>query len=141
MEDGESVDKQLDGDSQPIADSEKVPDSQKTDSQEDMHLLELAAYGCIIGAFVGDAAGAVLEFRRKISEEDVQKALTFPGGGNLDVSPGQITDDSEMAISLLRGILHSKEKELDPLLIAKEYLNWYKSGPFDIGATTAGGIK
>ena len=50
-----------------------------------MQKLELAAYGCIIGAFVGDAAGAVLEFKKKISEEDVKHALTFPGGGKMDV--------------------------------------------------------
>ena len=59
----------------------------------------------------------------------------------MDVSPGQITDDSEMAISLLRGILNSEDKELDPLFIAKEYLDWYNSNPFDIGMTTANGIK
>ena len=57
------------------------------------------------------------------------------------LSPGQITDDSEMAISLLRGILNSKDWSLDPLLIAKEYLNWHDSDPFDIGMATASGIK
>ena len=46
-----------------------------------------------------------------------------------------------MAISLLRGILNSEDKKLDSFLIAKEYLNWYDSDPFDIGMTTANGIK
>ena len=52
-----------------------------------------------MGAFVGDAAGAFLEFsRHTITQKDVEKALTFPGGGCFNVRPGQITDDSEMAL-------------------------------------------
>ena len=46
-----------------------------------------------------------------------------------------------MAISLLRGILKSEDKKLEPFLIAKEYLNWYYSRPIDIGMTTANGIR
>ena len=46
-----------------------------------------AAKGCIIGAFVGDAAGAVLEFyNSEIKENNVEDALTFSGGGVIDVS-------------------------------------------------------
>lgn len=60
--------------------------------------LQEAARGCILGAFVGDAAGAVLEFvRHNIEDEHVEQALKFEGGGAMKVSPGQITDDSEMA--------------------------------------------
>ena len=41
-----------------------------------------AAKGCILGAFIGDAAGAVLEFyNKRIKQEHVDHALTFPGGG------------------------------------------------------------
>ena len=46
-----------------------------------------------------------------------------------------------MAISLLRGILNSEDWDLNPLLIANEYLNWYYSRPFDIEMTTDSGIK
>ena len=61
-------------------------------------------YGSIIGAFVGDAAGAYLEFAHYVDKEGVEKALKFPGGGAFAVGPGQITDDSEMAMCLLHGI-------------------------------------
>ena len=62
-------------------------------------------FGTVIGAFVGDAAGAKLEFfGRKITKDDVEDALKFEGGGVWNVGPGQITDDSEMAMCLLHGI-------------------------------------
>ena len=41
-----------------------------------------AALGAFLGACVGDAAGAVLEFMgRTPNTEDVAHALTMPGGG------------------------------------------------------------
>ena len=45
------------------------------------------ARGCVIGAWVGDALGAVLEFG-VVNENTVNHALTMPGGGNLGVGPG-----------------------------------------------------
>ena len=100
-------------------------------------MLQNYAKGWVIGAFVGDAAGAVLEFYRgEIDKEVVENALTFPGGGAMEVSNGQITDDSEMALSLMRGILRSEDGDLSQKCIAEEYLKWYKSNPFDIGRTT-----
>ena len=45
-----------------------------------------AANGCIFGAFVGDAAGAVLElYSSEIEKKDVDNALTFSGGGVIKV--------------------------------------------------------
>ena len=46
--------------------------------------------GCVLGAFVGDAAGATLEFisYSKINKASVQKALKLLGGGHFDVGPG-----------------------------------------------------
>jgi len=35
--------------------------------------------------------------------------MMMPGGGPHNVAPGQITDDSEMAMSLLKGIVESNE--------------------------------
>ena len=61
------------------------------------------ARGCVFGAFVGDAAGALLEFvgMRNINEKSVDFALSLGKGGVMQVGPGQITDDSEMAMCLL----------------------------------------
>ena len=103
--------------------------------------LEEAARGCILGAFIGDAAGAVLEFySKRINQNDVDHALTFPGGGIFSVESGQFTDDSEMAMCLMHGLIDGKGT-LNQQLIAKWYLQWYKSPPFDIGNTTRCAMK
>lgn len=58
------------------------------DNSEDMEK-KRRAYGAVIGAFVGDAAGAVLEFSgRKITEQDVEWALKMEGGGENDMGGG-----------------------------------------------------
>ena len=62
-----------------------------------------------MGALVGDAAGAVLEFVR-FKDDDVHTALTFPGGGAMKVGKGQITDDGELTLCLARGLINGKGK-------------------------------
>ena len=65
-----------------------------------------AALGALLGAAVGDAAGAVLELLgRAPTEAEVAKALTMPGGGCWKVAPGQITDDTELALAQADGLL------------------------------------
>lgn len=92
--------------------------------------------GCLMGLFVGDAVGATLEFRSQITDDDVRYAMTLPGGGRINVAPGQVTDDSELAIHLLRA-LHKKSPHdgFPKDEIAKEYITWFKSDPFDMGRT------
>ena len=58
----------------------------------------------MLGAFIGDAIGAYLEFSSGVTDEMVQKAFKLEGGGSLNVGPGQITDDSEMAMCLLHSL-------------------------------------
>jgi hypothetical protein len=42
-----------------------------------------------MGAFVGDAAGAVLEFyNQRITQQDVEWALKMNGGGENEMGPG-----------------------------------------------------
>lgn len=116
---------------------EDVPVSQKRDR----------ALGSVIGALVGDAAGATLEFhRREITDQKARDAMKMPGGGSLNVGPGQITDDGELTLALA-SVLYNKnasdflnfeeggegEKIMDE--IAKAYSEWYKSDPFDMGQT------
>jgi ADP-ribosylglycohydrolase len=94
------------------------------------------ARGALLGAFVGDASGATLEFLgRKPSAEDVEKALSMAGGGWLRVAPGQITDDGELALCLARSLAGAQAVDRDK--IARAYVDWFHSGPFDCGTTTA----
>ena len=99
------------------------------------------ARGWILGAFVGDAAGAVLEFyHKKITQKDVDAALKFQGGGALGVRPGQFTDDSEMAMWLLHALIQGRGK-VNQHLIGNMYYEWLWSEPFDIGITTKQAIS
>ena len=66
---------------------------------------ENRALGCVLGAFLGDSIGAILEFKRHVTIEEAHMAWNLPGGGPFRLSPGQITDDSELSICLARGIL------------------------------------
>ena len=71
--------------------------------------------GCIMGAFIGDSLGSYLEFVKKggkrfYSESVLKEAMSMPGGGMHKVAPGQITDDSEMALCLLHGLIAGKGK-------------------------------
>lgn len=95
------------------------------------------AYGAFLGALCGDAAGAVLEFfRKEITSADVEHALQMPGGGAHRVGRGQITDDSELALSLARGLVgHDPALGFPVEAVAIKYTEWRKSKPFDIGAT------
>jgi hypothetical protein len=62
------------------------------------------------------------------------------GGGYHKIAPGQVTDDSEMMMSLMLGYIASnenvgadEEKCFDFNLIGRQYSSWYTSQPFDIG--------
>jgi len=93
-----------------------------------------AALGAVLGALVGDAAGAVLEFLgRDLTSADVEEALTMPGGGTWAVAPGQVTDDGELTMSLLNALVESPN---EPHAAAAHYARWVASDPFDIGITT-----
>lgn len=95
------------------------------------------AYGSFLGLLCGDAAGATLEFSRKpITEALAERAMHMPGGGQLQVGPGQVTDDSELALSLAIAIYKNKPRDGLPIdEIASQYAQWYESRPFDMGNT------
>lgn len=104
--------------------------------------------GALLGGWCGDAAGATLEFyNSELTDEKVVRAMHMPAGGCFNVGSGQVTDDSELEISLLNALVEhnemSKNNNKNPhrlfptSIIAKHYMEWYKSEPFDIGTTTA----
>ncbi len=95
-----------------------------------------AALGCLLGALVGDAAGATLEFLDyDLSATDVDRAMTMPGGGDLQVARGQITDDGELTLCLAQALSSSVTFSLET--VAKSYAKWVESCPFDMGFTTS----
>lgn len=114
--------------------------AQKKDSfdlsfAKDLTDFEDRAFGSVIGAFLGDSIGAYLKFNTLSSENEIKKALCMPGGGPHGLAPGQVTDDSELAICLAKGIAEGLEEgagqfSLDR--IAKWYGYWINSHPFEV---------
>src|SRR5262249_29197372 len=94
------------------------------------------AHGCLLGQLAGDALGQLVEFR---SPDEI--ARTYPDGvrdivdgGTWNTIAGQPTDDSELALSLAHSL--AKEGRFDADAVLGAYVEWYDSGPFDIGGTT-----
>lgn len=94
--------------------------------------------GFLIGVFLGDALGAPHEFRK---QKDVYTGkLQYPAKmhnrqGVKHFVIGQVTDDSEMTLIILRGILRDSGYNMDNLTL--DYIEWANSKPGGIGINTA----
>lgn len=101
-----------------------------------------------LGGWCADAVGARLEFQhRRFTEQEAIDAMHFTTTtitptstttSTCTIVPGQFTDDSEMEIALLQGILNGNDANTDtfPLdHIAEQYIDWYNTHPLDIGMT------
>ena len=89
-------------------------------------------YGALLGVFIGDAAGATLEFMSgKRKSEEALIAMRMPGGGAMTLGKGQLTDDSELSIASAYALANG----FDINRLAAEYHDWFNSDPFDIGNT------
>ena len=98
-----------------------------------------AAKGCLLGALVGDAVGATLEFLlENPTSQQVTWAMSMPGGGRIQVAPGQITDDGELTLCLAQALAECEKFDLE--IIARSYVKWIESHPFDIGFTTSSSL-
>ena len=101
--------------------------------------LEERVVGAYLGLAVGDALGATTEFltAREIREQyGVHRKIC--GGGWLHLKPGQVTDDTEMSLTLGRSILDSQGVVAES--IAQAFSDWMRSKPVDIGNTVRRGI-
>ena len=53
----------------------------------------------MLGAFTGDALGSYVEFSwGDLEESKIDEAMSMPGDGYWHTYPGQVTDDSELAM-------------------------------------------
>ncbi|WP_328197521.1 ADP-ribosylglycohydrolase family protein [Heyndrickxia coagulans] len=55
------------------------------------------------------------------------------GDGCWNLKPGETTDDTEMTICVLKGIIASPQNPIEE--IGKEFLRWWETDPKDIGIT------
>ncbi|HEX7304566.1 ADP-ribosylglycohydrolase family protein [Lentzea sp.] len=76
--------------------------------------------GCLLGGAVGDAMGAPVEF----SSIDVIRRLYGPDGV-VDLPLLEITDDTQMVLFTLEGLLLARQHGVDPLLTVRAaYARW-----------------
>ncbi|MEW6512517.1 MAG: ADP-ribosyl-[dinitrogen reductase] hydrolase [Pseudomonadota bacterium] len=95
-----------------------------------------AAY---LGLALGDALGATVEF---MTPREIRAAFAryggihreMIGGGWLRLKPGQVTDDTTMALALGDAIL-ACDGRVEPLACAQAFDAWMRGKPIDIGNT------
>lgn len=94
------------------------------------------ARGALWGQAVGDALGTTVEFQRAeaIATRFPQGVREVVGGGPFDVEPGQVTDDTELALCLARSLAESGRFDEDD--VAQRYIAWCVANPPDVGGTT-----
>jgi ADP-ribosyl-[dinitrogen reductase] hydrolase len=104
---------------------------------------ECRRLGALLGAAVGDALGTTNEFSKPEAVKHPALAtgpqVELEGGGPFAVEPGQVTDDSQMAVALARSL--STTARYDQVVALKEYQRWLAIPPFDIGGTTYSSLR
>ena len=97
------------------------------------------ALGSYLGLAIGDALGATVEFMTSgeiAANYKVHQHII--GGGWLRLKPGQVTDDTEMALALGSALVASGGWNLKA--IADAFVAWLAGNPVDIGHTCRRGI-
>lgn len=115
-----------------------IPPSWPSNWAGDTRLLD-RALGSYLGLAVGDALGATVEFmtaREIAAQYRVHNQII--GGGWLRLKPGQVTDDTEMALALGSALITSGGWKVQA--IADAFVTWMRSRPVDIGHTCRRGI-
>lgn len=96
--------------------------------------------GCLLGLAAGDALGVPVEF---LSRSQIQRSYgrlrEMVGGGWLNVAPGEVTDDTQMAMAIAGSI--ARLGRVDPEDIARGFVAWFRSKPKDVGNTTSRSIR
>ncbi len=101
--------------------------------------METRGVAAYLGLAVGDALGATVEF---MTPREIQAKYgthdKIRGGGWLRLKPGQVTDDTTMALALGRSILEAGR--VDAHAAALAFDDWMRAKPVDIGHTVRRGI-
>lgn len=93
------------------------------------------AAGVLLGQAIGDALGVPYEFAPRITAG----AARMIGGGLGPYTPGEWSDDTQMAICIARVAATGADLRGDEALdaVAQGFLDWQANGASDIGAQTA----
>ena len=94
------------------------------------------ARGILLGLACGDALGRPVEFQSPAKIRTDHGRLTeMVGQGTWNQPAGTITDDTEQALCIARSLVENQD--FDPADVAARFVDWYDSGPFDIGIMTS----
>lgn len=98
------------------------------------------AEGILLGLACGDALGRPVEFASadQIAAE-YGTLREMVGDGTWGKSPGTVTDDTDQALCIARSL--GERGEFDPEDVARRFVDWYDSGPFDVGNMTRRSIR
>ena len=101
--------------------------------------LESRAVAAYVSLAIGDALGATVEFMtpREIAAQ-YGSHDRIRGGGWLKLRPGQVTDDTTMALALGQAILDAGK--VDAHAVAQAFDAWMRAKPVDIGHTVRHGL-
>lgn len=96
------------------------------------------ARGLLWGQAVGDALGTTQEFTRPRHAPPFPALMAGPqvdlvGKGPFGLEPGQVTDDTQMAVALATSL--AERGRYDPEDVARRYVAWQKVA-FDVGTQT-----
>jgi ADP-ribosyl-[dinitrogen reductase] hydrolase len=98
------------------------------------------AEGTLLGLACGDALGRPIEFSTRHQIEQQYGYLTeMVGGGTHNKPAGTVTDDTDMALCIARSLV--ERDGFDPDDVASRFVDWYESGPFDIGIMTSDALR
>jgi len=93
------------------------------------------ARGILLGLACGDALGRPIEFSSASAiAAEYGKLDEMVGHGTWNQPAGTITDDTEQALCIAHSLVD--QQAFDPADIAARFVDWYDSGPFDIGRMT-----
>lgn len=120
-----------------VGTKKKQKDSQEKGREKMKRFVMDRVYGMFLGGGCGDAIGSCFEFKGKRYIEETATDAFFKrihGSETFRTIPGQVTDDTEMAISLMNALLEGKGYKRD--VVIKHYRKWlFDTTPFDCGNT------
>lgn len=101
---------------------------------------ENRARGVLLGLASGDALGRPVEFNSPEQIERKHGTLDEMVGNGAHGKPaGTITDDTELTLRIARSL--DENGGFDGEDVARRFVEWYRSGPFDIGMLTADALR
>ena len=85
-----------------------------------------SSVGMFVGLAIGDAMGAPIEFQR--AREPEEYVREYRKGGAHNVSLGEFTDDTSMALAMADAFIQSCG--FNPYLIMDNFVRWKNNGAY-----------